>query len=113
MAVLLVSPKDIDLVTITGDLSPLDLLHLRGHFGIPKFDADNLVPAPASAPPASAPQFRRRLSPRRRQPHPAVRVLPPASSAHRFYPGEGIRRSFYRFTRRCFVKLSRSPLQGA
>ncbi len=50
MAVLLVGSRDIDLIAITGDLSPLDLLHLRGHFGIPKFDADNLVPAPGSGP---------------------------------------------------------------
>ncbi len=55
MAVLLVGARDIDLITITGDLSPLDLLHLRGHFGIPKFDAGNLVPASPPAP-GSAPQ---------------------------------------------------------
>jgi Domain of unknown function (DUF4252) len=46
MTVLLVDPKDIEVITITGDLSPLDLLHLRGHFGIPKFDADHFTPAP-------------------------------------------------------------------
>jgi hypothetical protein len=28
--------------TLAGNLSPLDLLHLRGHFGIPKFDGDGL-----------------------------------------------------------------------
>jgi hypothetical protein len=36
------TPKSITLVTVAGDLSPLDLLHLRGHFGIPKFDSDSL-----------------------------------------------------------------------
>jgi hypothetical protein len=25
-------------VTVKGDISPADLFHLRGHFGIPKFD---------------------------------------------------------------------------
>jgi hypothetical protein len=30
------------LVSLSGNLSPEDLLHLRGHFGIPKFDADKL-----------------------------------------------------------------------
>ena len=40
-AVLLVeSPKSLTLATLTGDLSPVDLLHLRGHFGIPRFDGD-------------------------------------------------------------------------
>jgi hypothetical protein len=48
MTVLLADAKDIEVISITGNLSPLDLLHLRGHFGIPKFDADHLQPAPAS-----------------------------------------------------------------
>jgi hypothetical protein len=48
MTVLLADAKDIEVISITGNLSPLDLLHLRGHFGIPKFNADHLEPAPAS-----------------------------------------------------------------
>jgi hypothetical protein len=36
------TPKSVTLVTVAGDLSPLDLLHLRGHFGIPKFEGDGL-----------------------------------------------------------------------
>lgn len=44
MAVLIAGTKDINLITLTGDLSPLDLLHLRGHFGIPRFDASGLPP---------------------------------------------------------------------
>jgi hypothetical protein len=27
---------------VAGNLSPIDLLHLRGHFGIPRFDGDGL-----------------------------------------------------------------------
>jgi len=50
MTVLLAGAKDIDLITLTGNLSPLDLLHLRGHFGIPRFDANGL-PMGAAAPP--------------------------------------------------------------
>jgi hypothetical protein len=46
MVVLLAGARDVDVIAVTGDLSPLDLLHLRGHFGIPKFDADGLGPAP-------------------------------------------------------------------
>ena len=42
-AVILVdSPKSLTLATIAGNLSTEDLLHLRGHFGIPKFEGDNL-----------------------------------------------------------------------
>ena len=32
------TPKSVTLVTVAGNLNPIDLLHLRGHFGIPKFD---------------------------------------------------------------------------
>jgi hypothetical protein len=34
--------KSLTLVTVAGNLSPIDLLHLRGHFGIPRFDGDGL-----------------------------------------------------------------------
>lgn len=41
-AVILVdSPQSLTLATIAGNLSPEDLLHLRGHFGIPKFEGNN------------------------------------------------------------------------
>lgn len=40
--VLAETPKSVTLITVAGDLSPVDLLHLRGHFGIPKFDSDSL-----------------------------------------------------------------------
>jgi len=40
--VLTETAKSLTLVTIAGNLSPIDLLHLRGHFGIPRFDGDNL-----------------------------------------------------------------------
>jgi hypothetical protein len=38
--VMVETPKSLTLATVAGNLSPLDLLHLRGHFGIPRFDAD-------------------------------------------------------------------------
>jgi hypothetical protein len=38
--VLVQSPKSLTLATLKGDLSPVDLLHLRGHFGIPRFEGD-------------------------------------------------------------------------
>ncbi len=33
------TPKSLTLVTVAGNLNPVDLLHLRGHFGIPRFDS--------------------------------------------------------------------------
>ena len=36
------TPKSLTLVTAAGNLSPVDLLHLRGHFGIPNFDSNDL-----------------------------------------------------------------------
>ncbi len=40
--VMVESPRSLTLATMAGNLSPLDLLHLRGHFGIPRFDDDSL-----------------------------------------------------------------------
>lgn len=45
MVVVQTSPKNLNVVALSGDLSPLDLLHLRGHFGIPKFAGDEFGPA--------------------------------------------------------------------
>jgi hypothetical protein len=42
--VLAETPLSLTLVTVAGNLSPVDLLHLRGHFGIPRFDGDGLQP---------------------------------------------------------------------
>lgn len=43
--VLVDSPKMLTLVTVAGNLSPVDILHLRGHFGIPRFDGDDFKDA--------------------------------------------------------------------
>jgi hypothetical protein len=40
--VLAETPKSVTLVTMAGNLSPVDLLHLRGHFGIPRFEGNDL-----------------------------------------------------------------------
>jgi len=40
--VLTETPKSLTLITVSGYLSPVDLLHLRGHFGIPEFDSEDL-----------------------------------------------------------------------
>ena len=47
LTVLTRSAKTMNVVQVSGDLRPLDLLHLGGHFGIPKVDPDAvMVPAP-------------------------------------------------------------------
>jgi len=40
--VLVETPRSLTLVTVAGNVSPVDLLHLRGHFGIPRLDGDDL-----------------------------------------------------------------------
>jgi hypothetical protein len=40
------TPRSLTLVTVAGNLNPVDLLHLRGHFGIPRFDAGDLNGGP-------------------------------------------------------------------
>jgi hypothetical protein len=40
--VLVESRRNLTLVTVAGNLSPMDLLHLRGHFGIPHFERKEL-----------------------------------------------------------------------
>jgi hypothetical protein len=49
--VLAETPKSLTLVTVAGNLSPVDLLHLRGHFGIPRFEGDELQPQSRREPP--------------------------------------------------------------
>jgi hypothetical protein len=39
---LAITGKSVSLVTFAGDLNPVDLLRLRGHFGIPNFPSDKL-----------------------------------------------------------------------
>lgn len=44
--VLAETPRSLTLVTVAGNLSPIDLMHLRGHFGIPRLDAGDFQNAP-------------------------------------------------------------------
>jgi len=47
MTVLVRATRELNLIQVSGDLRPLDLLHLSGHFGIPKVDPSAvMVPAP-------------------------------------------------------------------
>jgi hypothetical protein len=36
------TPRSLTLVIVAGKLNPVDLLHLRGRFGIPRFNSDAL-----------------------------------------------------------------------
>ena len=47
VTVLIRSPRDMSVIQVTCELRPLDLVHLSGHFGIPKVDPNAvMVPAP-------------------------------------------------------------------
>lgn len=40
VVLLLANGRNVNLVALDGTISPLDLLHLRGHFGIPRFSGE-------------------------------------------------------------------------
>jgi hypothetical protein len=44
VAVLLEKSSEVDFIAISGSISPLDLVHLGGHFGIPKIEGGVTVP---------------------------------------------------------------------
>ncbi len=44
IAILLARSKEVDLILVSGSISPLDLTHLGGHFGIPKIEGGATVP---------------------------------------------------------------------
>ena len=46
VAVLLVGANQLNFVSVSGSITPLDLLHLSGHYGIPKMDGGMEVPLP-------------------------------------------------------------------
>jgi hypothetical protein len=45
IAVLWEGNRDLNFISVSGSITPLDLLHLSGHFGIPKMDGGAVVPA--------------------------------------------------------------------
>src|SRR5450759_795201 len=44
IAILLASSNEVDFIVVSGSISPLDLSHLGGHFGIPKIEGGVVVP---------------------------------------------------------------------
>jgi hypothetical protein len=53
IAFLVTRADQVALVSVSGSISPVDLLHLAGHFGIPRMEGGVAIPAPgaANAPP--------------------------------------------------------------
>jgi hypothetical protein len=45
VALLFTKPTEVDYVVVTGSISPMDLSHLGGHFGIPKIEGGVTVPS--------------------------------------------------------------------
>lgn len=43
LTLLVAKPTSLNIVEVNGSLSPLDILHLRGHFGIPRFAGDHFT----------------------------------------------------------------------
>ena len=50
IAVLFARDSQVNFISVSGSISPIDLLHLAGHFGIPKIEGGVVVPAPGDAP---------------------------------------------------------------
>ena len=50
VAVLLAKATEVDFIAVSGSISPVDLSHLGGHFGIPKIEGGVMVPNPARRP---------------------------------------------------------------
>ena len=44
IAILITRPNEVNFIVVSGSISPLDLTHLGGHFGIPKIEGGVLVP---------------------------------------------------------------------
>ena len=47
IAILVARPDDVNFIVVSGSISPVDLFHLGGHFGIPKIEGGVVVPATA------------------------------------------------------------------
>lgn len=48
LTVMLRTPRSMNVIQVSGSIRPLDLLHIAGHFGIPRVDPNAvMVPAPA------------------------------------------------------------------
>src|SRR5271156_2286199 len=89
MMVLFAGPKDLNLIGFNGDISTVDLLHLRGHFGIPRFPGDRFEPAGQAAtrprPPYVSPEPTQPLA--NQEPESAPQQSPQQYPGPEQYPG--------------------------
>jgi len=53
IAVLYAGANQVNFFSVSGSISPIDLLHLAGHFGIPRIEGGVTVGSPGSAPQAA------------------------------------------------------------
>lgn len=51
IAVLFTAANQVNFISVSGSISPIDLLHLSGHLGIPKIQGGVVVAGPGNAPP--------------------------------------------------------------
>jgi len=54
IAVLVTSANQVNFFSVSGSISPIDLLHLSGHLGIPKIQGGVIVAGPGNAPVGSS-----------------------------------------------------------
>ncbi len=50
VAILLARQNQLNFIAVSGSISPIELFHLGGHFGIPRMESGDVVPAPATVP---------------------------------------------------------------
>jgi len=51
IALLFTTADQVNFVSVSGSISPIDLMHLAGHFGIPRMQGGVVLPAPSAMPP--------------------------------------------------------------
>lgn len=51
IAVLFTAANQVNFLSVSGSISPVDLLHLSGHLGIPRIQGGVVVPSPHNVPP--------------------------------------------------------------
>jgi len=54
VAVLFTAANQVNFFSVSGSISPVDLLHLSGHLGIPKIQGGVVVPVPGNVPPPAS-----------------------------------------------------------
>jgi hypothetical protein len=56
IAVLFAREDQVNFLSVSGSISPIELLHLSGHFGIPRIEGGVVIASPATPPPPGGDQ---------------------------------------------------------